>query len=97
MWLAVAALQRRGRPAQYARALAAAWAGNLAGALGAAGVLTYCTRTLAEEPYRAGVARLARETVVAQPWHVVFLRAVGCGWLVSGTAARRGWLLALGC
>ena len=82
MWLAMTALQRKGRPLQYIKSLVISWVGNLVGALFSSTVFSYLTRTLHEEPYRSGLINQVTRDIVDSPWHVIFLRAIACGFLV---------------
>jgi len=77
------ALERKGKPIQYLRATIASWVGNLLGALIFAGCFTYLTDVLAEEPFKSGTIQLVTKEIVDQKWHVIFLRAIPCGWLVT--------------
>lgn len=77
------ALERKGKPLQYLRASVASWTGNLAGALVFAAIFTRLTEVLGQEPFKSGTVDLVAESIVEQKWHVIFLRAVLCGWLVT--------------
>ena len=83
MWYTLTALERKGKPAQYVNGLLFCWTGNLVGALFFSGIMTYFTKALSEEPWRSGVGEQVTEDIVEKEWHVIFLRAVGCGFLVS--------------
>ncbi|TKA81956.1 hypothetical protein B0A49_02533 [Cryomyces minteri] len=83
MWLAMTALQRRGRPIEYVRGLAVSWLGNLVGALLVATFFSYLSNTLTEEPYRSGLVAEVTEDIVDAGWAVIFLRAIACGCLVT--------------
>ena len=39
-------------------------------------------RGLREEPYREGLMAQVRSDLVEAAWHVIFLKAVACGFLV---------------
>ncbi|KAF2873632.1 Formate/nitrite transporter [Massariosphaeria phaeospora] len=83
MWLAMLAFSRRGRPIQYLRALVIPWLGNLAGALLVSSVFSVATQTLTPEPYKSGIISLITSTVIHAKWHVILLKAIGCGYLVT--------------
>ena len=83
MYFAITALQRKGRPLQYLRGLSASWLGNLVGALLTAALFTYCTESLSSEPFRSRVLERVSEEIIEPAWHVVFLRAIGCGYMVT--------------
>lgn len=82
MWFTMTALQRKGHPLMYARGLVVSWIGNLIGALFVSGVLSYATGIFAEEPFRSGIVEELTKEIVDAAWHVIFLKAVGCGFLV---------------
>ena len=82
MWLAMTALRRKGEPLQYVKSLLVSWVGNLVGALFSAFFFPYLTRALQEEPYRSGVVAQVTRDIVETPWHVIFVKAIGCGFLV---------------
>lgn len=83
MWLTMTALQRQGRPGLYIRALLSSWIGNLIGAVFGAVMFSYLTQALAEEPYRSGLIDQLIKDVIASQWHVIFLKAIACGHLVT--------------
>ena len=83
MWLSMTALTRQGRVSHYARAILGSLVGNFLGALFWAGVQSYLTETLTEEPWRSRIVQQVDEEITDVPWHVIFLRAVGCGLLVT--------------
>lgn len=83
MWLTITALQRKGKAIQYAKSLVVSWVGNFIGALLSSTVFSYSTKVLHEEPYRSGVITQVTNDIVDAQWHVIFLKAVGCGFLVS--------------
>ena len=87
MWLAMTALRRKGTPLQYVKNLAVSWLGNLAGTLFSAFFFSYLTETLHEEPYRSGLISQVTSDVVEAAWHVIFLKAIGCGFLVRRNSA----------
>lgn len=82
MWFAMAALQKKGRPLDYVKGFVVSWIGNFIGALFVAYVFSYWTQTLSEEPYRSGVIQMVKEDIVEHEWHVIFLKAIACGYLV---------------
>ena len=83
MWLTMTALQRQGRPFDYIRALLSSWTGNLIGALFGSAMFSYVTQAVAEEPYRSGLIKHINEDIIASQWHIIFVKAVGCGHLVA--------------
>ena len=83
MWLAMTALQRKGRPIQYLRGLLVSWVGNLIGALFSTVMFSYMTQSLHEEPFRSGLISQVTDDIVLTQWHVIFLRAIACGFLVG--------------
>lgn len=83
MWWTMTALARRGRPIQYIRGLAISWLANLLGALIVAFCMSVFTGTLAEEPWKSSIVKQVTEDIVELPWQTIFLRAIGCGWLVT--------------
>lgn len=76
-------LERRGSPMQYVRGIIASWVGNLIGSVFFAAVFTYATETLSEEPFKSGAIDLITSDIVDKAWHVLFLRAIVCGFLVT--------------
>ena len=83
MWYAMTALERRGRPLQYLNGAVASWLGNLAGSLLFAGLFTKATRVLAEDPWHTSIVEQIENDIIDLPWHVIFIRAIACGWLVT--------------
>ncbi|GAB7343512.1 hypothetical protein MBLNU457_1525t1 [Dothideomycetes sp. NU457] len=83
MWFMMTALERKGRPIQYIRVIVASWLGNLLGALIFAGCFTYLTDVLSEEPFKSGTIELVDNEIVNQSWHIIFMRSIPCGWLVT--------------
>lgn len=83
MWYSVAALSRKGKPAMYVRSVLTSWVGNLLGALLATALFTISTEALAEEPWRSSIQSRISEDIIEKSWHIIFIRAVGCGWLVT--------------
>jgi len=101
MWLMMTSLQRKGRPRQYIQAIMNSLLGNLAGALIAAGLFSYATESLSEEPYRSFVIEQVESNIVQTDWHVIMIKAIGCGYLVTfamllGTQNMDGISKALG-
>ena len=82
MWLVITGFERKGRPIQYVRALVVAWLGNIMGALFSAFVFSYSTGVLTVEPYRSGIVEQITANIVEAVWHTIFIRAIGCGFLV---------------
>ena len=76
------ALERSGRPIEYVRGAIVSWVGNFIGAAFFAAVFTHFTEILAEEPFRSGTVHILTEDIIEQKWHVIFLRAIVCGFLV---------------
>ena len=82
MWLVMTGCERKGKPMQYVRAIIVPWAGNFLGALFSAFVFSYSTGVLTEEPYRSGIVAQITVNIVQQQWLIIFVRAIGCGFLV---------------
>lgn len=82
MWLAMTALRKKGDPLQYVKSLVISWVGNLVGTLISAFFFSYLTTSLHEEPFRSGPVEQVTGDIVEAPWHVIFLKAIGCGFLV---------------
>lgn len=82
MWLIMTVLQREGKPWVYLRSLLLSWTGSLVGALFTAAVFTYSTQSLTEEPWKSGVIRQVRHDIIDARWHVIFIKAIACGFLV---------------
>ena len=83
MYLTLTSLSRRGKPSQYPLVLLTSWLGNLLGALFAAYTFSTLTSTLQDEPFRSGILSQVDEDILSLPWHQIFVRAIGCGWLVT--------------
>lgn len=101
MWLTMTLLSRNGKPMQYIRAILTSLVGNFIGAFFWAAVQSYFTETLTEEPWRSRIIEQIDSDITNQHWHVIFLRSVGCGFLVTiamllGTQNRDGISKALG-
>ncbi|KAI7159341.1 hypothetical protein D0869_00413 [Hortaea werneckii] len=101
MWLAMTALDRKGFAFEYFRSTLVALAGNFVGAVWWAGMQSYFTETLTEEPWRSRIIEQVDSDITDNKWHVIFLRALGCGFLVTiamllGTQNRDGISKALG-
>ena len=82
MWLAITALRKKGDTLQYVKSLVVSWLGNLVGTLFSAFFFSYLTTSLHEEPFRSGPIEQVTGDIVEAPWHVIFLKAIGCGFLV---------------
>jgi len=76
------ALEKKGRVIEYIRGAIFSWVGNLIGALIFAGLFTYLTGSVNEEPFKSGVVEMINKDIVHQQWHVTFLRGIVCGFLV---------------
>jgi formate transporter len=101
MWLTMTTLHRKGKPSQYLVAILTSLIGNFAGALFWSAIQSYFTEALTEEPWRSGIIEQVDSDITDQQWHVIFLRAVGCGYLVTvamfmGTQNQDGISKALG-
>lgn len=101
MWFTLAALEKKGTPWLYASRAATSWLGDLAGSLFFAYFFTYHTRLLSDEPFETGVVEMITTDIVDLEWHVIFLRAIPCGFLVTmamflGTQNHDGISKALG-
>ena len=101
MWFGITALERQGTLWLYFSRMTASWVGDLVGCLLFSYVFTYQTKTLSEEPFRSGVIQLIQDDIIDMEWHVIFLRAIPCGFLVTvamflGTQNHDGISKALG-
>ncbi|TFK72396.1 putative formate/nitrite transporter [Pluteus cervinus] len=56
--------------------------GNLAGSLFFAGILVKFTGLVSVEPYLSGIQTFAIHKAGEPQWHQIFLRGIGCNWLV---------------
>ena len=83
MWYTMTALERKGRPTQYVKGAVASWIGNLVGTVAFAGLFTVATEVVGEEPFVSGIREMIVDDVVEMKWHVIFLRGILCGFLVS--------------
>ncbi|KAH0335476.1 Formate/nitrite transporter, partial [Aureobasidium melanogenum] len=83
MWFVMTALERKGSPFQYLRGGIVSWLGNLVGALLFAGVFTRLTEILSEDPFRSGTISMISQDIIESQWHIIFLRSILCGWLVT--------------
>ncbi|KAI5364912.1 Putative formate/nitrite transporter, aquaporin [Septoria linicola] len=83
MWYVMTALERKGSPMQYVNGAIASWLGNLTGALLFAFLFTKATDVLAEEPWHSSIVTQIENDIIDLPWHIVFVRAIACGWLVT--------------
>jgi len=57
--------------------------GNLAGSLFFAAILVHYTGIVSTEPYISFIQTFAVHKAVEPQWHQIFLRGIGCNWLVS--------------
>ena len=57
--------------------------GNLAGSLFFAAILTHYTGIVSTEPYISFIQTFAIHKAGEPQWHQIFLRGIGCNWLVS--------------
>ncbi|KAJ3570268.1 hypothetical protein NP233_g4517 [Leucocoprinus birnbaumii] len=57
--------------------------GNLAGSLFTAAILVRYSGILSEPPYHDGVQAFVIKKAADPQWHEIFLRGIGCNWLVS--------------
>ncbi|KAF2160430.1 hypothetical protein M409DRAFT_59914 [Zasmidium cellare ATCC 36951] len=83
MWFTLTALQRKGRVTQYVFTIVASWVGNLLGTLFFSLMSTKATEALYQEPWRSAVISQVTEDIIEQQFHIIMLRAVFCGWLVT--------------
>lgn len=83
MWYTMAALERKGQPIQYLRGALTSWTGNLLGALLFSAMFTNATEALEKNPWHSAIVQQITEDIVDLQWHVIFLRAIGCGWLTT--------------
>ncbi|KAK5113635.1 hypothetical protein LTR62_003262 [Meristemomyces frigidus] len=95
MWFCMTIADRKGKPWQYVMTIIMSLGGNFLGALFWAVVQSYLTKTITEEPFRSSIIEQVDTNLTEQQWIVVFLRSIGCGFLVSvamvlGTQNRDG-------
>lgn len=83
MWFTMTGLARVGHPGQYIRGIIVSWIGNLIGAVFFAAFFTYFTGSLSEEPFKSGVLSLVEKEIIEQEWHVIFVRSIFCGFMVT--------------
>lgn len=83
MWMAIAALKRSRRPMAYFTAFFTSLLGNFVGAVGTAALFGYAGQVLTEEPFRSFVTERVDEAITDSQWHLIFLKAIPCGYLVS--------------
>lgn len=83
MWFTLTALERKGKPFMYVSTAFASWVGDLVGALTFAYFFTYQTKSLSEDPFKSGIIDLIKTDIVDEEWHVIFLKAIPCGFLVT--------------
>ena len=70
--------------------------GNLLGTLVSAFFFSYLTTSLHEEPFRSGPIEQVTRDIVEAPWHVIFLKAIGCGFLVCRSLDARVFFSSIG-
>jgi len=56
--------------------------GNLAGSLFLAAILVHYTAIVSTQPYITFIQEFAIKKAVTPEWHQIFLRGIGCNWLV---------------
>lgn len=83
MWYSMTILARHGSPTQYLRSIPVVWLGNLCGALLFAYCFTFATGAVQKRPWHDGVIKQVNKDIIELAWHQIFLRAIGCGWLVT--------------
>ncbi|KAK4496472.1 hypothetical protein PRZ48_012452 [Zasmidium cellare] len=83
MWFTLTALQRKGTFMEYVNTAVASWVGNLLGTLFFSLMSTMATEAITQEPWRAAVVNQITEDIVEQQFHIILLRAIFCGWLVT--------------
>jgi formate/nitrite transporter len=57
--------------------------GNLVGSLFFAAILVHWSGIVSDEPYAAFIQAFALKKAQEPQWHQIFLRGIGCNWLVS--------------
>ena len=77
------ALERKGTPLQYLRSGIASWLGNLLGSLLFSSLFTHLTEILSEDPFKSGTISMIQTDIIDSQWHIIFLRSILCGWLVT--------------
>lgn len=83
MWYSMTILARHGSPLKYVRSIVVVWLGNLAGAVLFAYCFSVATGALQQQPWHDNVIKEVKEDIIDLAWHQIFLRAIGCGWLVT--------------
>lgn len=83
MWFAITALERQGTVWLHFSRMVVSWVGDLCGCFIFAYFFTYQSQTLSEEPFRSGVIDLVKNDVLEPDWHVIFLRSIPSGFLVT--------------
>lgn len=81
-------LERKGGASRYIRTALLSWIGNLIGAVFFAGIFSYLTEIVTEEPFKSGTIEMITTDIVEQQWHVIFLRSILCGYLVVSGIIR---------
>lgn len=57
--------------------------GNLMGCLWFAGIFCFYGQLATTAPYKAATLVLVQHKIIEPSWHVIFIRAIGCNWLVA--------------
>jgi len=78
----VSALHRRLNPLKMLMHWVICFFGNLAGSLFVAGILTGYGGTFSSAAYKAEVIAFTTGKAVTPEWYQIFLRGIGCNWLV---------------
>lgn len=94
MVLSISTMHRRTSFRHLAESWVISWLGNLAGALLFGGIFVYYSGVISANPYRAYAIATATTKATA-PWHELFLRGIGCNYLVCiaiflSTSAKDG-------
>ncbi|KAF2145329.1 uncharacterized protein K452DRAFT_264255 [Aplosporella prunicola CBS 121167] len=82
MYTTVSVLHRRLSPWRMLLHWVLCFWGNLAGALFMVAIIFGYGDVFAADPYKSEVIAFSTKKQVATEWHAIFLRAIGCNWLV---------------
>lgn len=82
MVMTITTLQRRTTVLDLAKSWVVSFLGNLAGAMFFGGILVYWTGLIDAAPYHAYAITLAEHKAAGANWREIFLRGIGCNWLV---------------
>ncbi|KAK9473011.1 Formate/nitrite transporter-domain-containing protein [Dipodascopsis tothii] len=81
LFLTVALMQRKVAWWRAIKLFVVSWLGNLAGSLFYI-IIVHFGDIITQEPYASGTIELVKEKVLSPSWVNVFVRAIGCNWLI---------------